>query len=206
MRLSTKATHFLIGLLLMSCGSSTRIVQSWRDPGTTVEQGSVKKMLVIALVQDEATRRRAEDELSTQFLGRCESSYRYLGPLPEKIEKDAFVQRLRADGFDAVMVMRLVDVTKEQTYVAGSYPTYYHNPWGYYGYAYPMYADPGYVRTDLTYRAETNFYSVNQEKLVWTGIPSSMNPVGFSTTLTEIVTAIRQKMEREGFLTKPPVP
>ena len=169
-----------------------------------MQQGSVKKILVIALVRDEATRRLAEDELSAQFRGRGISSYGYLGPLPAQIEKEPFVERLRGDGFDALMVMRLVDITKEQTYVPVSYPTYYANPFGYYGYAYPLYADPGYVRTDMSYRVETNFYSVEREKLVWSGVTTSLNPGDLTVTLAEITHAIKEKMVREGFLTPAP--
>ena len=198
-----RLSPLLLCLCLLSCASNTSIVQSWRDPEVSVEQGSVKKMLIIALMRDEATRRRTEDELSAQFRGKGVSSYNYLGPLPTEIEKASFVERLRADGIDAVMMMRLVDVTKEQTYVPGTSTAYYNNPYGFYGHAYPMYADPGYVRTDMSYRVESNFYSIEREKLVWSGVTSSMNPTDLTTTLTEIVTAIREKMEREGFMTKP---
>ncbi len=197
----------LFPLILAACGSSTRITQSWRDPAVSYEAGQVKKMLIIALMRDETTRRQIEDELVAQFRGKGVSSYGYIGVLPQQIEVEPFVQRLHDDGFDAVMIMRLADVTQEQTYVPGSYPSYYGSPWGYYGHAYPMYADPGYIRTDMTYRVETNFYSVASQKLVWSAVTSTMNPDNLSTTVTEIVTAIREKMEREGFLrTAPPTP
>jgi hypothetical protein len=189
----------LVPILLTACGSSTKITQSWRDPAVSYEAGSVKKMLIIALMRDETTRRQTEDELTAQFRGKGVASYGYLGPLDAELD----IERLRNDGFDAVMIMRLADVTQEQTYVPGSYPAYYGSPYGYYGHAYPMYADPGYVRTDMNYRVESNFYSVESQKLVWSGITSTMNPTDLSTAISEIVTAIREKMEREGFLHTP---
>ncbi|HMC96103.1 MAG TPA: hypothetical protein VKG92_00475, partial [Flavobacteriales bacterium] len=172
----------------------------------TIEKGATKKMLIIALLRDEATRRQAEDELTGQFAGHGVPSYTYLGPLQQEIDRQAFVDRLRKDDFDALMVLRLVDITKEQTYVSGGYPAYYGSPYGYYGYAYPMYADPGYVRTDMNYRVETNFYSVETEKLVWSGVTSTFNPTDLTSGLTEIVRAIKQKMRDEHFLTEPPKP
>lgn len=193
----------ILPILLAACGPSTKITQSWRDPSVSYEQGSVGKLLIIALMRDETTRRQTEDELVAQFRGRGVASYGYIGSLPREIEVEPFVQRLRDDGFEAVMIMRLADVTQEQTYVPGSYPSYYGSPWGYYGHAYPMYADPGYIRTDMTYRVETNFYSVESQKLVWSAVTSTMNPDNLSTTITEIVTVIREKMEREGFLRTP---
>lgn len=199
----TSFRYVLLFIVLTACGSSTRIVQSWRDPAVTVQQGSVKKMLVIALIKDESTRRIAEDQLCLQFRGRGIASYGYLGVLPAQIEVQPLLERLRTDSIEAIMVMRLTEVTTEQTYVPGSYPSYYGNPWGYYGYSYPMYADPGYVRTDQTYKVESNFYSVTREKLVWSGISSSLNPMDISSTVDEIAVAIREKMVFEGFLTAP---
>ena len=200
--------HVLLALtltvLVSGCGSGTNVVQSWRDPDVTVEVGSIKKMLVIALLRDEATRRMAEDEIVSQLPGRAVSSYLYLGPLPTELEMEPFMERLRTDGFDGLMIMRLAEVETQQTYVPGSYPAYYGSPYGYYGYSYPMYASPGYVQTDQYYRVETNFYSVATEKLVWSGVTSSFNPTSLTGTLDDIVKAIREKMEFEGFLARPP--
>ena len=52
----------LIAVLALSgCGSNTSIVNSWRDPKITVAQEHFKKVLVVALVKDEASRRVAEN-------------------------------------------------------------------------------------------------------------------------------------------------
>ena len=44
---------------LSGCSSNTSIVNSWRDPDITVAQEQFKKVLVMALVKDEASRRIA---------------------------------------------------------------------------------------------------------------------------------------------------
>lgn len=196
--------HYLFPFLfLLTACTGTHIVQSWRDPDVTVQQGSVKKMLVIALTHNEDTRHAVEDEMVKQFKGRAVASHAYLGALPTTMDVDPFVTRLKGDSIDAMMVMRLVKVDKEQTYVPGSYPTYYEDPFGFYGYAVPLYSDPGYVRTDMTYQVESNFYSVERRKLVWSGISSTVDPPDIITTTDEIVVAIRKKMQEEGFLTPP---
>lgn len=191
--------------LFMSCGSSTRIVTSWRDPAVTIQEGSLNKVLFIALLRDEATRRSAEDHLSILTKATGVSSYRYLGPDIESINAPGMNDKMITDGIDGVVIMRLVDLTKEQTYVPGTaYPSYYGSPYGYYGHAAPMYYDPGYVRTDVTYTVETNVYSTKLGKLVWTGTTSTVNPTSLDTSVREIVEAIHYKMVREGFLTAPP--
>ncbi len=191
--------------LFVSCGGSTRLVTSWRDPSVTVVEGSLNKILFIALLKDEATRRSAEDHLCTLVKSDGISSYRYLANDVDAINAPGMNDKMIADGIDGVVIMRLVDQTKEQTYVPGSaYPSYYGSPYGFYGYAAPMYYDPGYVRTDVTYTVETNMYSTKLGKLVWTGTTSTVNPTEFGTTLTEIMEAIHFKMVREGFLTTAP--
>ena len=189
-------------VLFIACGSSTRIVTSWRDPSVVIEEGSLNKVLFIALIKDEATRRAAEDELSRLSKANGIASYRYLGPDIEGINAPGMNDKMIADGIDGVVIMRLLDRSKEQTYVPGSaYPAYYASPYGYYGYAAPMFYDPGYVRTDITYTVETNVYSTRMGKLVWTGTTSTVNPTDLIQTVDEIVEAIHFKMVKEGFLT-----
>ena len=66
-------------IFFSSCSPSTKVVQSWRDPNTTIEQGHYKKLLCIALVKDETNRRVAEDKLVALMPGRAVQSYSYLG-------------------------------------------------------------------------------------------------------------------------------
>jgi hypothetical protein len=205
--LTMRSTIVLAALaaLLVSCGSSTRLNTSWRDPSVTIEEGSLNKILFICLLKDEATRRAAEDELARLSKSQGIESYRYLGPDIEGINAPGMNDKMIADGFDGVVIMRLLDLTKEQTYVPGStYPAYYASPYGFYGHAAPMYYDPGYVRTDITYTVETNIYSTKMGKLVWTGTTSTVNPTDLTHTVDEIVEAIHFKMVREGFLTTAP--
>lgn len=190
--------------LLMGC-SSTRLVTSWRDPSVSVTEGSLNKVLFIALLKDEATRRAAEDELVSRSKAQGVASYTYFGNNIEAINAPGMNEQMIKDGIDGVVILRLVDLTKEQTYVPGTvYPSYYGSPYGYYGYAAPMYYDPGYVRTDVTYTIETNIYGTKQGKLVWTGTTSTVNPSSLSTTVREIMEEIHWKMVKEGFLTKAP--
>ncbi|MCB0794196.1 MAG: hypothetical protein KDB88_05620 [Flavobacteriales bacterium] len=190
-------------LLLIACGSNTHIVQSWRDPNVTIVDGSYNKVLVICLIKDEGTRRVGEDRMAMFMNGRGVESYRYLGPDVDAINDASTGERMRKDGIDGVVIMRLVDRTKEQTYVPGaSYPAYYASPYGYYGYAYPMYATPGYVRTDVNYFVETNLYSTKKEGLIWTSTTSTLNPTDLGNSVEEVMQVVYDKMIAEGFIVK----
>jgi hypothetical protein len=191
-------------LTIISC-TSTKIVTEWRDPAVSLEQGSFNKVLHIALIKDEATRRAAEDKMVSLSNGHGMVSYNYLGNNVEALNDPGENDKLIADGIDGVVIMRLVDVAKEQTYVPNTpMPAYYASPYGYYGYAAPMFYDPGYVQTDMTYMVETNVYSTKMGKLIWTATTSTMNPVNVTSAVDEIVTAIHKQMRDEGFMRPAP--
>lgn len=191
-------------LLLGACAPSTKVVQSWRDPNTTIQQGHYKKLLCIALVKDEVNRRAAEDKLVSMMPGRAVQSYNYLGALPDTMDRQRFSTHLAASGFDGVVIMRLARKEKDVSYVAGTYPGAYYSTWGYYGYARPYYSDPGYIRTDDYYFIETNLYDLGGDKLVWSSMTSSWEPSSVSQVVGEVVQAVHDRMVAEGFITIPP--
>jgi hypothetical protein len=199
---------FMALSFLVSC-SSTEIVSSWKDPATTISANQVDKILFIALVKDESYRRVVEDKLVALSNGKGIASYTFItGNNLTKTDKAAITQRLKADGTDLIVIMRLLDVKEESRYVPGSAMNGYGGMpgyggyWGGYGYAAPMYYTPGYYTTDKKYLVETNVYSAEQDKLLWSGTTSTMNPSKIETTTTEIVEAVIEKMKKEGFLLK----
>ena len=57
-----------IATLLLSC-NSTRITKTWKDPDASVSIEKLNKVLVVALLKDETSRRVAEDKMvSTPLL------------------------------------------------------------------------------------------------------------------------------------------
>jgi hypothetical protein len=193
---------------LVSC-TSTEIVSSWKDPATTISANQIDKILFIALVKNETYRRVVEDKLVALSKGKGVASYTFVtGSNLSKTDKETITQRLKADGVDLIVIMRLVDVKDETRYVPGSTMNGYGGMPGYggywrgYGYVAPIYYTPGYYTTDKNYLVETNVYSVDQDKLVWSGTTSSMNPSKIDTTTAEIADAVIEKMKDEGFLLK----
>jgi hypothetical protein len=194
--------------LLISC-TSTEIVSSWKDPSATISANQIDKILFIALVKNESYRRVIEDELVALSKGKGVASYTFVtGSNLTKTDKAGITQRLKADGIDLIVIMHLLDVKEEIRYVPGSaMPGYagvpgYGGYWGGYGYAAPMYYNPGYYTKDKKFLVETNVYSVEQDKLLWSGTTSSMNPSEIDTTTAEIADAVIEKMKEEGFLLK----
>ena len=182
------ALVLLPSLIFYSCGPSTKIEKTWTDPSfNATSAAALKKVLVMGLLKDESTRRIAEDKMVGAFKSvAAVQSYSYLQS-SDTVRSDVEA-RLKKDGFDGVVVMRLSDVDKSTSYVPG---TAYG---GWYGYRY---ASPGYYQEDKTFYVETNVYSLTENKLLWSGTTSSLNPSNLDKTIDAIIAALKGQMQQQ---------
>jgi hypothetical protein len=192
---------FVTFQLLSSC-SSTQLISSWRDPQTTIDKTQLSKVLVMCLVKDETTRRVGEDVLVKRNPSLFVASYTQL-PLSSLSDTTLVAKVIYGGGYDGFILMRLVDKKQATNYVPGSYPSYYGGWYGYYGHAAPYYYDPGHYETSEYYSVETNVYSLNPDKLIWSGITETVDPGSVQTTINEIAEAVSYQMKKEGFLVSP---
>ena len=180
----------LIGLL-MSC-ASTKLEKSWADPSFSLNPNPYKKVLVVAPLKDAASQRIAEDKIVKQLKKSVGvQSYTYL--TSTETDPKILNEKLLKDGFDGIILMHLTDVEKSVTYNPG---TSYGGWYGYRNYT------PGYYSEDKTFLVETNMYSVKDDKLMWSGTTSSLNPDSFDKSMDEIITAIKTELQKKGILEK----
>lgn len=191
---------FSLIILLTGCGPSTKIEKSWTEP--SLANAPIKpfnKALVVGLLKDESTRRIAEDKMVAAMNSKGVQSYTYLQAGDSKDNAAEITERLKKDGFDGVVIMRLADMEKSMSYVPG---TSYGGWYGYYRYAAPMYGSPGYYTEDKTYYVETNVYSLADDKLLWSGMTSTLNPGKTSKMIDDVISTIRNKMQEEKLIPK----
>lgn len=180
--------------LVWGCSPATQLTKSWVDPN--LNASNIKpftKVLVIARIKDATGNRIAEDDIVKQMKCPAVQSYQYLeaGDSVQSVV-DA---KLKKDGFDGVIVMKLTNVNKSLDYQPG------YSYGGWYGYRY---GSPGYLSVDQTFYVETSIYSLVTGKLVWSGVTSSLNPTDLEQTLGEIITAIKNDLVQKGLI-KPDV-
>jgi hypothetical protein len=180
----------LIGLLFACV--STKLEKSWADPSFSLKPSPYKKVLVVAPLKDAASQRIAEDKIVKQIkAGAGVQSYSYLKPTDT--DEKLLQAQLIKDGFDGIIVMHLTDVEKSVSYNPG---TSYGGWYGYRTYT------PGYYTEDKTFLVETNMYSVKDDKLMWSGTTSSLNPTSFDKSMDEIIYAIKTELQKKGILEK----
>jgi hypothetical protein len=199
--------------VFINCGTSnTSIVNSWRDPDITVAQESFKKVLVVALVKDEASRRTAENRIASSN-PIFKTSYQILNKTDLQFTQEQKLKILKDENFDGVLTMRLVSAEKETNYVPGTNTGLYYGGFdgmygGMYGYGFgnwygmysPNFYDPGYYQETTAYMVETNIFSLKENKLIWTGTTKSEYATDLGLTVDAIMQAVVKEMRKDGTL------
>ncbi|HMG82419.1 MAG TPA: hypothetical protein VK559_05250 [Ferruginibacter sp.] len=187
--------------------SQTQVLNSWKDPNTSIANPSVHKIIVAALLYNQSVRRNVEDYMVTLYPGVATQSYLILGGDSILSDENGESRRLRSLGYDGVVIMKQTDKNSTQQYVPGAGGNYYYRTWGGYwhhgwGRVYYDPGPPGAVRTLNNWFVQVNIYSLvnNDNKLVWSGNTETTNPGGRVPLFTDVCDAVRSQMVSDGFL------
>jgi len=192
----------IICIVASSC-TTTKITSSWSEPNKTIVLNKLNKVLAVALLKNEANNRKAEDQIIAQLDGKGIVSYSYLNSNFNKKNEEAIRDKIKIDGFDGVVTMRLLDGDKERTYTPGnlsSYPVEYRTFSGYYYRTWNTYSTPGYYSTTKTYTIEINVFSIKEDKIIWTGLTQTTDPDGVNKMTAAVVKKVFKKMKNDGFI------
>jgi hypothetical protein len=103
---------------------------------------------------------------------------------------------VKTDGYDAVLVARLVDVKKETTYQPPTYTDLY----GYWG-AYGGYvAQPGYVLETTTLLVETTLFDASTGKVVYSAESETFQPRSRDAMIGDLVPLLVGDLTKRGML------
>ena len=199
------AYNCLFLILLTSACSSTKITSSWTEPERHVHTSELNKVLVIALLENQANRRKAEHQIVKHLDGKGMVSHDYLDDNFNRKSETEIMDQIRKDGFDGIVIMRLVDVDKEKLYIPSEtkqYPEEYQNFGGFYQTQHYRYQTSGYYITTKTYILETVVFSLKDNHIIWTGISATFEPEGIKKMTKEISKVIYKQMIKEGFIKK----
>jgi hypothetical protein len=181
----------LAGLGIAAGCASTKMTSTWTDPAA--KGSELSKVAVIAMAKDEGLRRMAEDEVAQEIKGaQVVPSYQVLGDTDLQ-DKEAVKAKLREEGFDGVLVMRMAGASERVVAVdAGPYATFD----GYYSWAYGATYGP-YVETETVVRMVSNLYSVEQNKLVWSGTSETFDPSSAKDLVDDVSRQVAKELEKD---------
>ena len=194
-------TSFFTGLLaafiLAGC-TNTQVVQSWKEP-TFTGTLSFKKIIVVAVTKEEATRRTAEDELA-KFIGPKAVASHTLIPTGDIQSVEKVKAQVDGSGADGLVRVRAVDVREQVDYVPGPMAGPAYAPWGAAPYSWGWGYEPGYFTTNTVVRLETSIYSLPDEKLIWTSASETINPGKLKTEVQNLARAVKARLVKEKLL------
>jgi hypothetical protein len=191
------AAATLVTLVTCLCACATRIETQWTDPDATARDFAFSRVVAIAQVEDETTRRAAEDEMVKVLESGPRARARGMDAAPsyplisraELADVAAMRAKVEAAAFDGAVVMRMIDTEERVTYVPGRYETMWGRVVSY---------DPGYTRVDQIVRVESSLYSIGKGKRLWSGVTRTMNPSDLSHLVAEVARAVGDELEAQG--------
>jgi hypothetical protein len=190
-----KKIFFVLALLAAGC-SSTSVLNSWKAPDAIYTADTFKKVAVLAFAKDDAARKQAEDLIAGQH-----KTFHATYPLftgRQAMEDSLRIKNmLMAEGYDGIIIMRLLTTKANSKFVQGGINQSYTQNGIFY---FQDYVKNGGYATDMDYVVATNFYSLKQGKLLWSGVTQSTNPKKLDKLVKEVSKEVVAKMREDKFL------
>ncbi len=196
----------LAGVLVFSACASTPFVSSWRAPDAEPLQIVGAKVAAVAMMNQVASRRAAEDAIARELTARGAVGVPMYTIYPNESPSDEPAARaaLEREGFTGLVVFRPVstehEIVSTPTYWGPGYSMYWG---GYYGYGWGMPWYGAEVHTNTVVSVETLVYSLRQNMLVWGGQSTTTNPSSVDRLVRDTAEKVTKELERQGLLAAP---
>ncbi|MDZ4668449.1 MAG: hypothetical protein SGJ00_11290 [bacterium] len=198
-----KLNYLILTLSLIAVACTTPdIVMVKQDMSHHIDQSKAHQYLFFVQSNNQINSRIAMDECVR--LSKSPSKQGYLYTVGEPINtgnREFWHTRMKNDGYDYVVVMRMVDSLIVNTSVNGEGSLNNRSFYGDYSTQIEPYAyNPGYERENNLFYIETNVYYLETDKLVWTCQSKGHNPSNVNDAVKQSAKAAIQKMQRSGFM------
>lgn len=192
--------------LLMFCGCvaepyTTQLLRTWTDPLASMKGNANNKMLVVALIKDETSRRAIESAMVKYLGGEGVASFAVLQESAVSQEDEKLLRQVLTSGeYTHVLFIRLTDTQDGEPYLPGVISGMYGNYGLYYTHCAHNYTNDGYFKITGKYCFEVMVYTVNANQLVWSGVSATVNTFEFERVANEIAEMVTSEMRTESFI------
>ncbi|MCG6968227.1 MAG: hypothetical protein LJE85_00535 [Gammaproteobacteria bacterium] len=196
------ALSILVTLIFTSACTSTKLTAVWNDD--TYSGGPLKKVMVVAALDNPVNRKIVESALVEELKQNGVegiASNMTLGD--KKLSEVNVIETAKQKQVDGLMAVRLTGVDEEQVYHPPTYtvPYPYYYTWDtYYPYMHERTGMPGYTATYKYYNVETNVYSANTEKLVWSAASQTVDPTNINKEAQAFARKIVSSLKASGLI------
>jgi hypothetical protein len=198
----TSIIILLLAIYLVGCSSSNKISNSWKNPDVSLESAGFQTMAVFGMVKDQQMRMDVEEAIVSQMPNTIAvPSYKMITK-EELADLNAVKQKLSERGMEGALVLSVRNINQKTSYYSsGMYPSPYYSFGGYYSYAWNYMYDPFVYSSNNVYvDLEILIYSLKDDKLVWYGESTSVNPKGIQETISELAVSVKNQLIEDGLL------
>jgi hypothetical protein len=198
MRNDTLRIASTFALLATLACTSTKLTSTFVDPGFS--GGPFRKLMVVGLGASAGGRAAFENAVADQLaaqgvLGVASGN---LIVASEDLNRETVLGWVESDGYDAVLVTRLVDTRKTTSYQPPTYTDFY-GYWGSYG---TYLTSPGYVVETTTLLLESTLFDAATGKVVYSAESKSFQPSSRDEVIRELVPLLVGDLTQRRLLAK----
>ena len=197
-------------MLVIAC-NSTKLISSWKAPDATAD--TYGKVLVVGMTgsKDVEIRQPVEDAVAKKLqdfgLNAVTATQQYGPKSFRTMNEDQAVKMVNDNGFDAVLVIALLNKDKERDYTPGyvtstPYAVIGNRWYGHYSVLYDRMYTPVYYSTSTNYTLEANFYNTRGDKLIYSAQTKSFDPNSAGDLAGDFSTTVIKDMEDKGLIKK----
>ncbi|MFI5237068.1 MAG: hypothetical protein ACHQLA_03945 [Ignavibacteriales bacterium] len=168
----------------------------------TAESMNLQTVAVFGMMKDQEMRRYVEDAIVSQMPNTIAVPSYKLVTNEELADIKAVKQKLSERGMHGALVLAVKNINESTSYYSsGMYPSSYYTFGGYYNYAWNYMYDPYmYSSTNLYIDLEILIYSLKDDKLIWYGESTSVNPESIQQTISELAVNVKEQLAEDGLL------
>jgi hypothetical protein len=165
------------------CGTTATVESTWRAPSAP----QLTNVVTLSPVKDPGMRRTAEDSLAQQLTSRGVHAVPGYAILQDQDlgDRSALATKLRGQGFDGVVAMRLVGA-HQQLEAYPDFDGYWGGAWGGMD-----------VTTETVVRIEVNAYSLTTKQLVFSAMSKSVDPDTAKQAISDVSKVATAKLAQD---------
>lgn len=192
----------LFAIFLVSCSSSNKISNSWKNPEASAEDIKFQTVAVFAMVKNPDMRRNTEEMIASQMPNTVAIPAYQLVTAEDLADINVVKQKLKERAIEGALVLAVRNVEQQTSYYSsGMYPSSYYSFGGYYNYAWNYMYDPYiYSSTNVYVDIEILIYSLKNDELVWYGESTSINPESIEQTISELAVSVKNQLNEDGLM------
>jgi hypothetical protein len=191
---------FVVGFILLSCASSTQLIDIYADESFAGKE--LKKILVLGIAKEDWKKKVYENEFRTQLMNynvKVLTAWQEL-PSGEELNKETFEKYFKDKNVDAVLVAIAGGESVDATIYKGGAAYVTTGFYGFYVSTSAIFYSPDYSMEEKSVNMTTNLYETKDAKLIWSAKSKSYEPKNTGDVIKKVSKEVVGELYIEGYI------